>query len=179
MTSKNKQHAGWKQKIVHEVTQYWIIFIYLAVFFGVFNNYRRLVLEEYEISYLHYGIGLIEAAVLAKVILIGDAMHLGRKHEDRPLIVPTLYKTIFFSLLAAGFKALEELLRGLLHGRGLAGGLQDLLSKGWYGILANALVIFAAFVPFFAFRELLRVMGSEKIRTLFFGSKRVSDGKEN
>ena len=171
MTGNNTTPRGWKQKVVHEMVEYWVIFIYLAIFFSIFITYRRLILEQYQISYLHYGIGVIEAAVLAKVILLGDALRLGRKHEKKPLIVPTLYKTIIFSMWAAVFKILEELLRGLMHGRGLAGGMYDLLSKGWYAILAYMLVLVSALVPFFAMRELSRVLGGEKVRTLFFRSR--------
>jgi len=171
MSDDNTVQVGWKQKVVNEMAEYWIIFVYLAVFFSVFVTYRRLILEEYQISYLHYGFGVIEAAILAKVILLGDAIRLGRKNEDKPLIVPTLYKTIIFSMWAAGFKVIEELLRGLLHGSGLWGGMRDLLSKGWYEILANAMVMVAALVPFFAMRELGRVLGGKMIRKLFFRSR--------
>jgi len=46
-------------------------------------------LAEYQIAYLHYGVSVVEALVLAKVILIGEALRLGRGLEDKPLIVPT------------------------------------------------------------------------------------------
>jgi hypothetical protein len=171
-----KKKVGWKQKFFHEMVEYWINFVYLSVFFGVMINYRRLTLAQYQIAYLHYGVAVIEAAVLAKIILIGDAMHLGRNSlEDKPLIVPTFYKTFIFSIFVIGFKIVEELLRGLLKGRGLVGGLQDLISKGWDEVFAYALVVFFAFIPFFAFKELGRVLGEEKIRALFFRRRTASD----
>ena len=94
MTVEKKNKAGWKQKLLHEMIEYWINFVYLAVFFGVMITYRRLILQEYEIGYLNYGIAAIEAAILAKVIMIGEFMRLGRKYEDKPLIIPTVPKTI-------------------------------------------------------------------------------------
>ena len=57
---------------------------------------------------------------------------------------------------------------GLLRGKGLAGGFHDLISEGWYEILANGLVVISAFFPFFAIKELERVLGREKLRALFF-----------
>jgi len=177
MTVEKKNRAGWKQKLFHEMVEYWINFVYLVVFFGVMIIYRRLILAQYLISYLHYGVAVIEAAVLAKIILIGDVMRLGRKYEDKPLIVPTFYKTIIFSFFVIGFKIIEHLLRGLLQGKGLVGGFQDLISKGWDEVLAYALVVFFAFIPFFAFKELGRVLGEEKIRTLFFrGGTSIDSG---
>ena len=176
MTVEKKNKAGWKQKLFHEMVEYWINFVYLAVFFGVMIIYRRLILAQYQINYLHYGVAVIEAAVLAKIILIAKVMRLGgRKYEDKPLIVSTFYKTIIFSIFVIGFKIIEHLLRGLLHGKGLVGGLQDLISKGWNEVLAYVLVVFFAFIPFFAFKELGRVLGEEKIRALFFRGRTSID----
>ena len=79
MNDANTNRAGWKSKAIHEMTEYYIIFMYLAVFFGLFTWYRRLILAEYQISYLHYGVGVIKALVLAKVIMIGRALRLGRQ----------------------------------------------------------------------------------------------------
>ncbi len=168
MTNANKKKIGWKQKIVHEAIEYWINFIYLGFFFGVFTWYRRLILAEYQISYLHYGIGLIEAAVLAKLIMVGDVLHLGRRLEGMPLIFPTLYKAVVFSLWVVVFKVLEYMIGGLVRGKGLAGGLDELMSKDWHELLAGCLVMFFAFIPLFAYREIGRVLGPDKIRALLF-----------
>jgi hypothetical protein len=51
--------------------------------------YRRLTLAEYRISYAHYGISLIAALVLAKIVMIGNIFGPGRKREDRPSAFPT------------------------------------------------------------------------------------------
>jgi hypothetical protein len=50
--------------------------------------YRRLTLAEFGLTYLHYGFAFIEALIIAKVILIGDAFRLGRRFEDRLLSFP-------------------------------------------------------------------------------------------
>jgi len=175
MTVKKEKQAGWKQKIIHEMTEYWINFVYLAVVFFTFTLYRRLILEEYQVSYLHHGIAVIEAAVLAKIILLGEGARIGRKHEDKPLILPTLHKTIVFAIWVIGFKVLEHMIGGLLRGKGLAGGFHDLISKDGYEILANGLVMISAFVPFFAIKELGRVLGREKLHALFF-RRRMATG---
>jgi len=39
---------------------------------------------------------------------------------------------------------------GLLRGKGLAGGFHDLISESGHEILASAVVMTSAFVPFFA-----------------------------
>ncbi len=157
-----------KEKVVHEVQEYWINFVYLAAVLCAFTLYRRLILERYLVVYLHYGIALVEALVLAKIILLGEAARLGRRHEDKPLIIPTLHKTVVFGIWVIGFKILEHFISALVRGHGLAGGFHDLINENVYEILANALVVISALVPFFAIKELARVMGREKLVALFF-----------
>jgi hypothetical protein len=168
MKDANETKAGWKQKFVSELIEYWMIAVYLACFFGAFTWYRRLILAEYQISYVHYGMSLIEALVLAKVILIGDMLRLGRKYEHKPLIVPTLHKTVMFTLFVGLFGVLEHTVIGLLHGKGWAEGIEEIISTGKDELLARCLVTFFAFIPFFAFKELVRVAGSDKILMPFF-----------
>jgi hypothetical protein len=168
MTVEKGKQAGWKQKIVHEMIEYWINFVYLVVVFFAFTSYRRLLLAEYQVSYFHYGIAVIQAAVLAKVVLIWEAAGAGRKYENKPLIIPALHKTIMFAIWVVGFKVLEHMIGGLLRGRGLAGGFDELIRQGVYELLANGLVMIAALVPFFAIKELGRVLGREQLRALFF-----------
>ena len=160
--------AGWKQKLVHEMVEYYLNFVYLAFFLVAFTWYRRLTLAEYNIYFLEYWVPLVEAAVLAKVIMVGDLLGLGRGLEHQPLIVPTFYRAVTFSVWVGIFSVLEKTVRGLLHGQGLAGGFAELANKGRFELLAQCLVMFGAFIPFFAFKELERVIGQDKLRDLFW-----------
>lgn len=112
-----KEKIGWKQRAKREFVRYWINFTYLAVVFGLFAWYRRLILAEYEIRYLKYGVAIIEALILAKVILLAEMMGLGREFEQKPLIYPTLYNSVIFSLFVGVFALIEHTVGGLLHER--------------------------------------------------------------
>ncbi|MGA3113881.1 MAG: hypothetical protein ABSF90_05530 [Syntrophobacteraceae bacterium] len=168
MKEANTKSAGWKSKAIHEMVEYYIVFMYLAVFFGLFTWYRRLVLAEYRISYLHYGVAVIQALVLAKVILVGRALRLGQRLKDHPLILPTIYKAIVFSIFVAIFGVAEHTIMGLLHGEGIAGGCEELMRAGKDELLARCMIMFVAFIPFFTFEELERVLGEGKLRKLLF-----------
>ena len=130
-----------------------------------------MVLAEYQIAYVRYGMSVLEALVLAKVILIGDVLRIGRRFEDKPLIVPTLYKTVVFTLWVGLFTVLEHTIEGLIRGHGWAAGIEEIVSKGKYAFLGRCLVTFFTFIPFFAFRELERVKGRNQIITPFFQAK--------
>ncbi len=168
MNTLDKPRTGWKQKIFHELMEYWIIFLYLAIFFGVFTNYRRLILAHYQISYEAYGFSIVKALVLAKVILVAEDLRLGQRFENRPLIVPTIYKAFLFTICVVLFSVIESVVGSFIHGKDLMGVLDDLVSQFNYERLAGALVIFFAFIPFFAVKELEQVLGEGMIPKLFF-----------
>lgn len=84
--------------MIRELADYWTNVGYLAFFFGAFTCYRKLILAEYHISYFHFGFALIEALILAKIILLGDRMHLERRMGEKPLIFSMLYKASVFTV---------------------------------------------------------------------------------
>lgn len=159
----------WKRKLLGELARYFINVIYLSVFFGAFAWYRRFILAEYRISYLNYGSALIEALILAKVVWIGEVLHIVRQRDDKPLIHPTLKNALVFTVFVAFFEILERMAGGAIKGIGAIGGVVDLWHNGKFELLARCVMTFCAFIPFFAFRELARQLGEGKLWKLFFG----------
>lgn len=157
-----------KEKLIEEAKKLAGIALYLAVLLGGFATYERLILEEHGISYFRYGYAVVESLVLAKIILVGDMLHLGKRFDDKPLIIPTLHKTFSFSILVLVFTVLEHALAGVVRGKDLAAVFQEIASKGRDSILAKIVVMFIAFIPMFAIRETGRVLGGGKLFDLFF-----------
>jgi len=170
MGSPDVKPEDLKEKVRHELIEYGINVIYLTLVFAAFTVYRRLLLAAHDVTYTNYGVALIEALILGKVIMIGSVFRLGRGLESKPLIYPTLYKTVVFCFLVGVFAVVEHVIKGLWKGEGITGGLHDLYEKGFHELLANSLVVFVALIPFFAVKELGRVLGERKIRDLFFRS---------
>ena len=157
-----------KEKALEELKAFWLIALYLFIFFGSFTVYRRLVLATSGITYLNYGIALIQALIIAKVILIGKAFALGRQFENRPLIVPVLFKSGLFAGLAILFGILERIVEGLFHHKSIADIFTELVATDWHEYAGRALILVVSFVPFFAFWEIGRVIGMRKIASIFF-----------
>jgi hypothetical protein len=168
MKSPDKKKGNWKNRIFHGIVEYWINVCYLTLVFAAFTQYRRFLLAAHDITYTNYWVAVIEALILAKVIMIGDVLRLGRGFEQKPLIYPTLYKTVVFALFVGAFTLIEQMIKGLWKGKGFTGGLVDFFGKGPHEFFAGSLVIFVALIPFFGVKELGRVLGEEKIRALFF-----------
>jgi len=168
MSSPDKKKGNLKKKIYHEIAEYWINVVYLALVFAAFTQYRRFILASHDITYTNYGFAVIEALILAKVIMIGAVFRLGRGLEQKPLIYPTLYKTAVFVVFVGIFTVLEHVIKGLWNGKELAELFGNFLGKGPNELLANSLVVFVAFIPYFGVKELGRVLGQDKILALFF-----------
>lgn len=164
----SEANGGKMDRLLAELRKTFVIFVYLALFLGAFATYRRLLLEEYQISYFHYGCSVVEALVLAKVIVFGSMLRLGERFDDRPLIIPTLYKSLGFSLLILAFSILERFLVGWWHGEVNEVILEKFLDEGIWEILAQSFVKFLALLPLFAVWEIGRVLGEGKLSELFF-----------
>jgi hypothetical protein len=160
--------AHLKEKAAEEFRLMLLISAYLAAFFAAFLTYRRLISREFGASTFHYGFALIEALVIAKVILIGKALGLEKTDSRRTVAFSVLRASVLYGLLVAAFAILEHIIEGLVHGRTLAASFDAFLSQGVYEILGRTLVLFVAFIPFFAFWEVGRLAGEEKLFDLFF-----------
>src|SRR5580700_2785766 len=99
MNTNNFAGRDLKRKALHEFVEFAGIFVFLAFFFCALVTYSSLLLREYHIKYLSYAFALINALVIAKVILIGEYVHIGRRYEARPLLLSVLYKALLFTLL--------------------------------------------------------------------------------
>jgi hypothetical protein len=165
---KSKNARGFKARAVEEFRMYWAIAIYLALMLGAFTWYRRFILSEFHISYLHYGSAIVEAMILAKVILVGRALKIGRQYEDAPLAIAVLIKAVAYSAFIALFFLLEHLVEGLLHGRPWDAIAHGLVQAGKGEILARTLMVVVSLIPFLAFWEVDRVLGDGTLYTLFF-----------
>ena len=174
MGSLEPKPSSLKHRLREELVEYLINAAYLAFFFCAFTIYRRLVLASYDITYTNYWVALIEALVLGKVVSIGSVFRLGRAFEAKPLIFPALHKTVIFTLLCQLFTLAEHGIKGLLKGEGFTAGVRELFANGPHDLLANALMIFVGLLPYFAARELGRVIGTQSIRALFFRNRDVS-----
>ena len=156
-----------KQKALHELREMLVLSVYLAFFLCALATYRMLLLRELHIESLTYAFALINALVIAKVIMIGELAKVGRRHESKPLFVSAIWKAFVFTLLVLAFHFVEEIIKQLLHGGDIVGAFRDLRGEE---LLGRSLVVFCCFIPLFGFREFRRVLGEEKFQSILLGS---------
>ena len=164
------QHRSEKKslraKAVEELIKFLILFAYLWIIFLVFFVHEWIVLAHNHIGFKFYGLAAINSLVLAKIMLIAEDMRFTKAFERGSLISPIAYKSALFSVLLISAYLLEEVTVGAFRGKGLAESFPRVGDGTVWGILAMAFVLCLALVPFFAFREMARVMGPANFRAL-------------
>ncbi len=176
MHNEHSKARDLKRKAFHELMEFLGIFMFLAFVFCVLVTYSTLLLSAFHVRYLSYAFAVVNALVIAKVILIGEYAHVGRKYEGRPLLLSAIYKAVLFSLLVFAFHMAEEALKGLLHGVRIERTFREMPLDD---LLARSLVIFCVFIPLFAFRELRRVLGDEKFHALLYRARENDKSAES
>ncbi len=159
---------GLKAKAIEEGRKFLFLFFYLWVLFGVFVLNQSIVLREHGFGFTAQGFALVNALVLAKVMLLFEAIDPGRWLRRRPLIYPILFEALLLTILFIVVHVLEKVIEGLFHGKTVADSLPSIGGGGLVGLLSAAVIMFVALVPFFAFRNLSRALGEDRLRALLF-----------
>src|SRR5262249_38516602 len=166
MTATNQRVQNLKAKGINEFKRFVIIFVYLWVVFGLFSLNQAIILRN--LSYLTHGFALLNAVIFAKVMLIAEDLKLGDRFQSRPLIYPVSYKTVAFSVVFLLFHLLEEAIVAWWHGRNIAETFPVLGDSTFIGAVCVWGVLSISLIPFFAVREISRVLGEHELWSLFF-----------
>lgn len=171
----NERRPTLKEKAADEAKKLLSMVVYLWVVIGSFTLYESVVLAQHKINFVVHGVAIVKALVLAKVMLIADDLKLARRMESRPLIYSILYQSFVFAVFFICFDILEKVAVDFLKGRGV---LQDVLIIGGgriEGIVAMAVIVTVALIPFFAFREIGQAIGQRELHALLFGRRASPD----
>jgi hypothetical protein len=76
---------------MHELKELVFISLYLYVSLGAVILMKTAVLHTQGIEFTPWGIAVVKAVVLAKFMLLGEAMKIGGSTTTGPLIGPTLF----------------------------------------------------------------------------------------
>ena len=144
------------------------MFVYLWVVFGMLAVHELIVLSQHQINYRFHGLAIVNALVFAKVLLVAEDLHLGRRFDDRPLVYSILVKSLLFGVTLICFHVAEHVLIGMWDGRPIAQSITEVGVNKLAGIASLGIISTVALVPFFILREISRVIGRDKFWSLFF-----------
>jgi len=156
-------------RLVHEVRQFAVMFIYLWLMLALFAIYKSVVLIEYPINYPSQSLAFVNALVLAKVMLVAEDIGLGTRFQRRWLVYSIVHKSFVFTLVLLCFYMIEHTAFAMWAGIPIPDAFPKFGGKGAEAIVAISLVMFVALIPFCAVKEMGRVLGSGSLWTLLLG----------
>jgi hypothetical protein len=112
----------------------------------------------------------VAALILGKAVLIADMLPAINRYPEKPLAYNVAWKTAIYWLMASVIHYVERLIDFSRQAGGIVAGNEKLLAEiVWPHYWAVQIILFILILVYCTVRELVRVIGREKIQRLFFG----------
>jgi hypothetical protein len=112
----------------------------------------------------------IGALILGKAVLLADLLPAINRFPEKPLIYNVAWKTTIYLVVAAGLHYLENLIDFWRKAGNFVSANRDLLANIiWPHFLAIQLFLFVIIVMYVTMSELIRVIGLDRVKRMFFG----------
>jgi len=157
------------ERLKEELWKYALISAYLWICFAVLTLFKAAILESESIVWAPLGFAIVQALVLGKFLLIGDALKVGRRDEHHPLAKRIAWRSLALLGILVVFKALEEIIVGLVHGKGVGALLEEAAAQPLWVHLAPVGVMLLIMIPMITAAEIHRILGAERFRASLLG----------
>jgi hypothetical protein len=161
---------NWLREEFLQILPVWIFFF---LSFGLMALIRMTAFGEYHITPSEPPEYLLGSLIMAKVVLLVDALMKNRTGHGRPLIYGTLLNTGLYFLAALAFHYVEQTITLIRHQHiGFVEASHEALremEKPSFG--AIMLAVHALTYAFCIIRELVRSFGWDRFREIFFGRR--------
>jgi hypothetical protein len=137
-----------RERAVGKLEKYAIITVYLWLLFALFSLHTRQVLQQHGmISVWQHGFALVNALIFGKIVLIAQALEVGKSLERRALLWIVLGKSLIFAVLLIAFHIVEGTIRAWFQGQPLLAGFAD-FGGTLPGLLTYAAIFCVVLIPF-------------------------------
>ena len=112
----------------------------------------------------------IASLILGKAVLIADMLPPINRYPNKPLAYNIVWKTMIYLVMASVIHYVERLIDFSRQAGGIVAGNEKFLAEiVWPHYLAVELILFILILVYCTARELVRVIGKDKMLRLFFG----------
>jgi len=161
----------WLKHEFHEVIPPTIFFL---ISFHIVVLDRRLMLRQYGLPLSSIVNATVAALLVAKVVLITDALPFVNRFPDKPLMYNVGWKTAIYVVAALFVHYLEHLVPIWWRTGNLGAANRQLADEiVWPHFWAVQLWLIVLLFVYCALRELVRAIGREKVVEMFFGPRVV------
>jgi hypothetical protein len=166
--------ATLRERVMHEFKELVIISLYLYITLGAVILLKTAVLHDQGIEFSPWGIAIVKAVVLAKFMLLGEAIKIGERTTNSPLVWPTLQKALVLLVVLIIMTVIEEAVVGLFHRQSIAASLGELVGPRLEQTITGILIMLLVLIPFFAFRVLDEELGKGRLARMFFVERELN-----
>lgn len=171
MAPGSQQTPTLRARLVHEMRRYLILFLYLWALFGLFVLDESIVERSRGDAFVFQGFAILNAFVLAKVMLVAEHVDLTGWLRRQALAWTILFEAALCTFLFMGVHLLERVLAQALHRGGGATGTHAFGSGGVSGVLVVAAIVFVSLLPFFTFKHVARAVGPERMQAILLAPR--------
>jgi hypothetical protein len=143
-------------RLKREVETYAIATCYLAISFAAILFHENAILAAHGLDGRPYWFVIPKAMILAKFMMVGDALKLGAWLRHRTVVHEIAWRAVSLAILLIILVIIEEIISGAIHGRSVAQSVAALgggtAAQRWASMVLLLLII----IPYVAARVVAR-----------------------
>src|SRR5262245_55971457 len=161
-------------KVKHEIREAIPPAIFFLISFHIIVLSRALMVREYGVQVSALAGATVGALLVAKVVLVADMLPIINRFPEKPLIYNVVWKTAIYVAASMVVHYLEHLLPLWWRMGDLVAANEHLWGEiVWPHFWAVQLWLVVLIFIYCTARELVRVIGRDEVRKMFFGSPRT------
>ena len=165
---------GFASRVKHEILAVIPPTVFFFITFQLITITRDLMLQRYGIRISSFVTASVAALLVAKVVLIADHLPFVNRFPEKPLIYNVVWKTAIYLVAAFIVRYVEHLVRfSREHGDVGVAHRQLVDEVVWPHFWAVQIWLAVLFFVYGALRELILVLGRERVMAMFFGPRRA------
>jgi hypothetical protein len=144
--------------------------IFFLIGFNLIVLTTNLIIVDYGAQFASFMIATASALVVAKAVLVANALPAIRRYDRAPLIRPILFKTVFYWAAVFIVRLLEHWIRYRFGGEYVFGGFvpHAIATFSWDRFIAIQLWIFVLFLVYVTASEFNRLFGHGELSRILF-----------
>ena len=156
--------------LLHEFLEILSPTIFFLIGFNLIVLTTNLIIADYGAQFASFMIATASALVVAKAVLVANAMPAIRRYDRAPLIRPILFKTVFYWAAVFIVRLLEHWIRYRFGGEYVFGGFvpHAIATFSWDRFIAIQLWIFVLFLVYVTASEFNRLFGHGELSRILF-----------
>lgn len=158
------------EKLKHEFLLVLPPTIFFLIAFTLLVTTQRLILRQYGIPLTGFGVALIGALLVGKVVLVVDNLSFMNKFTDKPLIYNIAWKSGIYFLATFIVRYIEHIFGFLREYGGVMEANRHLFAEiVWPHFWLIQMWLAALFFVYCTLQELVHALGKERVIRLFLG----------